>query len=55
VKKDTEDEKYTEVINVKVAPTMKSKMTKIAPKYGHNLSSLARLWLSERLKEEKVK
>jgi hypothetical protein len=55
VKKVNENETYSETINIKVSPTLKSKLAKVASKQGHNISSLARLWLSERVKEEKVK
>ncbi len=49
---DLESEKK-EILTIRVQPTLKNRMEKIAKNYGINLSTLARIWLIDKLKNTK--
>jgi predicted HicB family RNase H-like nuclease len=40
-----------ETLAIRVQPTLKKRMEKIAQSYGINLSTLARMWLIDKLKD----
>lgn len=46
-----DDTKHEETITVRVKPKLKERLEKIAKSYGINLSSLARMWLIEKLRK----
>ena len=46
-----DDTKHEDTITVRVKPKLKERLEKIAKSYGINLSSLARMWLIEKLRE----
>ena len=42
-----------EILTVRVQPELKTRLGRIAQTYGVNLSTLARIWLIDKLKESK--
>ena len=42
-----------EILTLKIQPNLKTRLEKIARSYGINLSTLARIWLIDKLKESK--
>ena len=46
-----DDTRHEDTITVRVKPKLKERLEKIAKSYGINLSSLARMWLIEKLRE----
>ena len=46
-----DDTKHDETITVRVKPKLKERLEKVAKSYGIQLSSLARMWLIEKLRE----
>lgn len=45
------EDKKDQILTIRVQPTLKNRMEKIANNYGINLSTLARIWLIDKLKE----
>jgi len=50
-----DDSKREETITVRVQPKLKERLEKLAKSYGINLSTLARMWLIEKLRESHTK
>lgn len=50
-----DDSKRKETITVRVQPKLKERLEKLAKSYGINLSTLARMWLIEKLRESHTK
>ena len=46
-----DDSKRVETITVRVQPKLKERLGKLAKSYGINLSTLARMWMIEKLRE----
>lgn len=46
-----DDTKHDETITVRVKPKLKERLDKLAKSYGINLSTLARMWLIEKLRQ----
>ena len=49
------EQKHEETITVRVKPKFKERLEKVARSYGINLSTLARMWLIERLRQTQTK
>ena len=47
------EDKKDQILTIRVQPTLKNRMEKIANNYGINLSTLARIWLIDKLKEKR--
>ena len=47
--------KRGKTITVRVQPMLKERLDKLAKSYGINLSTLARMWLIEKLREAQLK
>ena len=50
-----DDSKREETITVRVQPKLKERLEKLAKSYGLNLSTLARMWMIEKLRESQAK
>lgn len=50
-----DEPKREETITVRVQPKLKERLDKLAKSYGINLSTLARMWLIEKLRESHSK
>lgn len=47
--------KKEEVVTIRLEPSLKDKLGKVARGYGLNMSTLARMWLLEKLRESQAK
>lgn len=50
-----DDSKRDETITVRVQPKLKERLEKLAKSYGINISTLARMWMIEKLRESQTK
>ena len=55
MKKTSDSQKMDEHLHINITRDMHALLHKAAESKGLNFSSLVRLWLSDRLKEEKIK
>ncbi len=50
-----DDSKREETITIRVQPKLKEGLEKLAQSYGINLSTMARMWLIEKLRQTQAK